>query len=169
LREYIEGRFGLRAPELTTEEFLIELVQKKPRRDPRIDHRPPAPGSAAAGQSIPREHQQLLRDFLERADLVKFAKYTPGREEIEGSFEASKRFIEGTIAAANVATATVPKSVGKGIVLKKPAAQPAMMSPTATDKNQTPIIKPTIRTGASLVTTLKPTGLMESSPISTTK
>jgi hypothetical protein len=90
LREYIEGRFGLRAPELTTEEFLIELVRKKP-----------AEPSPDGGRGIPREHQQLLRDFLERADLVKFAKYTPGREEIEGSFEASKRFIEGTIAPAS--------------------------------------------------------------------
>ena len=91
LREYIEGRFGLRAPELTTEEFLLELVRRKPGA---------APGDSLDGPGIPREHQQLLRDFLERADLVKFAKYTPGREEIEGSFEASKRFIEATIAAA---------------------------------------------------------------------
>jgi hypothetical protein len=94
LREYIEGRFGLRAPELTTEEFLIELIRKKPGEES-------APARTPDDGGIPRDHQPLLRDFLERADLVKFAKYTPGREEIEGSFEASKRFIEATIASGS--------------------------------------------------------------------
>ena len=89
LREYIEGRFGLRAPELTTEEFLETLAARSPL---------PSPGTGIpGGDEIPREHQRLLRDFLQRADLVKFAKYTPGREEIEESFESAKRFIEATL------------------------------------------------------------------------
>jgi hypothetical protein len=79
LREYIENRFGLRAAEHTTEEFLEELSR----------------GTGASGQ-IPREHQRLLREFLERADLVKFARYAPTRDEIESSFEAAKHFIEQT-------------------------------------------------------------------------
>src|SRR5262249_38413546 len=37
------------------------------------------------------------------------------------------------------------------------------------DRNQTPIISPRIRAGASLVTTLRPTGLTQSSPSSETK
>ena len=79
LREYIENRFGLRAPERTTEEFLGELSHEAGRAAP-----------------IPREHQRLLSEFLERSDLVKFAKYTPAKDEIESSFESAKRFIEST-------------------------------------------------------------------------
>jgi len=84
LREYIENRFGLRAPELTTEEFLEELARKPG-------------GQGPAGGEIPLEHQRLLREFLERADMVKFAKYLPDQKEIEASFEAAKRFIEATL------------------------------------------------------------------------
>ncbi len=102
LREYIEGRFALRAPELTTEEFLIELATRRARR-------PALPGAARAeapppaspdGREFPPEQQRLLREFLQRADLVKFAKHVPGKEEIEGSFESAKRFIEETFAAS---------------------------------------------------------------------
>ena len=52
--------------------------------------------------------------------------------------------------------ATAPNSVGSGVVLKKPAAQPASLLPSAFERNQTPIIRPTMRTGASFVTTLRP-------------
>ena len=61
-------------------------------------------------------------------------------------------------------TVTMAKSVLSGIVLKKPAAQPASLLPTEFERNQTPIIRPTMRTGASLVTALRPTGLRHSSP-----
>src|SRR5207302_10697299 len=64
-------------------------------------------------------------------------------------------------AAANAAADTEPKSLGSGIVLKKPAVQPAIMSPTAIDQNQTPIIRPTILAGARFVTTLSPTGIRD--------
>src|SRR5262249_50646260 len=47
--------------------------------------------------------------------------------------------------------------------------QPAILFPTAADRNHTPIIKPRIRAGASLVTTLRPTGLRLSSPSSSMK
>lgn len=57
----------------------------------------------------------LLRDFLERADLVKFAKYAPGKEEIEDSFEAAKRFIEATTPqVAPSPAAAVPAGAGGG-------------------------------------------------------
>src|SRR5262245_17049110 len=69
-----------------------------------------------------------------------------------------------TTAAANAIPATQPNSVGSGIELKKPAANPASLFPTALARNHTPIIKPTIRIGASLVTTLRPTGLKHISP-----
>jgi hypothetical protein len=75
VRRYLEDRFELRAPELTTEEFL-ESVQYAP--------------------DLSREHQGLLREFLRRADLVKFARFQPSNEEIDRSVEAARRFLEET-------------------------------------------------------------------------
>ena len=76
VRHYIEDRFGLRAPEQTTEEFLVAL---------------------ADAPQIRGDHQQLLRRFLRQADMVKFAKFMPGADETGGAVEAARRFIEQTI------------------------------------------------------------------------
>lgn len=78
VRTYIERRFGLRAPEQTTEEFL--------------------PTAAGSGLLSPA-HQQLLKDFLDYADLVKYAAYMPGVKDIENSFNAARRFINETVPA----------------------------------------------------------------------
>ena len=75
LRRYIENRFRLRAPERTTEEFLREIAQ---------------------ATIIEESHKTLLRDFLERADLVKFARLEPPRQEIEKSFDFARDFIQET-------------------------------------------------------------------------
>src|SRR4029079_13862913 len=79
--------------------------------------------------------------------------------------------IQGTITnstteAPSVTAATVPKRVAMGIAPRKPAAQQAILLPAAVAQTNTPIIKPTIRTGESFVTTLSPTGLRHSSPTS---
>lgn len=55
-RCYVEERFGLRAPEQTTEEFLSELA------------------THAEDTQLSDRHRELLRTFLTRADLVKFAR-----------------------------------------------------------------------------------------------
>ena len=75
VREYIERRFGLRAPERTTEEFLIDLSHS---------------------DSLGSDHKTLLASFLEKADMVKFARYAPGTDEITASFDAAKDFIAET-------------------------------------------------------------------------
>ena len=75
LRHYIENRFGLHAPERTTEEFLDEL-----RRD----------------DALSSDHRRLLEDFLGHCDLVKFAELKPGKPEIQKTFDACKRFISET-------------------------------------------------------------------------
>lgn len=74
-RRYLEDRFELRAPERTTEEFLIEV-------------------SESATLSLP--HQSLLRDFLRTADLVKFAHFAPSPTQIEGALDSIRRFLEET-------------------------------------------------------------------------
>ena len=75
VRHYLEDRFALRAPELTTEEFLQEA-----RR--------------AAGLSS--AHREQLSAFLERCDRVKFAGYRPDADESLATLAAARAFVEDT-------------------------------------------------------------------------
>jgi len=75
LRHYIEDRFGLTAPEQTTEEFLISLKESK---------------------GVIREYNSLLKTFLSGCDLVKFAEHQPATEDIQVMFDSCKAFISGT-------------------------------------------------------------------------
>ena len=75
IRHYIERAFALKAPEMTTEEFLNSL------RD---------------SASLSPEQKGLLKSFLNACDLVKFAKYLPPSSEIEAVFTAAKKFVEET-------------------------------------------------------------------------
>jgi len=75
LRRYIENRFGLRAPERTTEEFLEDL---------------------RGNESLNREYRALLADFLTHCDLVKFAEHRPVTGEIQKAFDSCKQFITAT-------------------------------------------------------------------------
>jgi len=72
LRTYIEGRFGLQAPEQTTEEFLNDLKSDSSFQD---------------------QHQSLLKNFLKHCDLVKFAEHTPQEEDVQKTFDSCKSFI----------------------------------------------------------------------------
>jgi hypothetical protein len=42
---------------------------------------------------FPPDEGRRLADFLESADLVKFAAFEPGREDVEESFRRAKVFI----------------------------------------------------------------------------
>ena len=75
IRHYIENRFGLCAPEQTTEEFLTGLE---------------------AAQEFPGTYKPLLKTFLNHCDLVKFAEYQPRAEDIQKTFDSCKAFIKGT-------------------------------------------------------------------------
>lgn len=75
LRHYIEHRFDLRAPERTTEEFLIELQWTDALSDSDKEH---------------------LGEFLKHCDLVKFARHEPTSEQIQRTFDLVKDFIEKT-------------------------------------------------------------------------
>ena len=80
LRSYIENRFGLKAPERTTEEFLSELTQ-----DVQIQ------------KALLGDHKRLLGEFLNQCDLVKFAKHEPSIEESGKTVIICREFIEATI------------------------------------------------------------------------
>lgn len=85
LRVYVEERFGLHAPERTTEEFFAEA-----RRLPALDATQVAE----------------LTEFLRHCDLVKFARYVPGDAEPMRVFGVAERFVETTRADRTVPTAT---------------------------------------------------------------
>jgi hypothetical protein len=75
LRVYLEERFGLRAPERTTEEFLVEA-----RRSPLLTV----------------EQGNELVAFLRQCDLVKFARVVPSDDAHLAAFATAERFVEAT-------------------------------------------------------------------------
>jgi len=85
IRRYLEDRFNLRSPELTTEEFL-SVASRSPDLNPGL--------------------RGLLGDFLTRADLVKFAGLLPSAEEIDESVSAARRFLEETRESDGSSTAS---------------------------------------------------------------
>ena len=76
VRAYVEGRFGLNATDLTTEEILAEVTDLRDLEEE------------------PREH---LRRFLLDTDRVKFADQPAGEAEVEATYEAALGFVEETL------------------------------------------------------------------------
>ena len=75
VRHYIENRFKLMAPERTTEEFLAEMT---------------------VTDRLTGVHKELVGNFLEHCDMVKFAAYGPDSREIENSFSSAKKLVDET-------------------------------------------------------------------------
>ncbi len=71
VRDYIEGAFGLRAPEQTTEEFLASLTNAKALTD----------------------HRQVLQPFLTAADEVKFARFDADETAMRRAFDTAESFV----------------------------------------------------------------------------
>jgi len=72
VRRYIERTTGVHAPEQTTEEFLRQISRQA---------------------TFSHDEGLRLKDFLEAADLVKFAAHQPAAEDVEESFRRAKVFI----------------------------------------------------------------------------
>jgi hypothetical protein len=75
IRWYLEERFEFRAPERTTEEFLYELQNTN---------------------LLSPEQKRSLGEFLQRCDLVKFAKYEPAEPELHDLHGSAVRLVEET-------------------------------------------------------------------------
>lgn len=75
LRRYIEDRFGLHAPERTTEEFLEE---------------------SRASAFLMEDDVRVLQRFMSHCDLVKFAAVIPSEREAGGIAGTIREFIERT-------------------------------------------------------------------------
>jgi len=72
LRNYLEFRFGLHAPEQTTREFINGLT---------------------GARSLSPTQKRLLQEFLKYCDLVKFAEHQPRFEDIESTIACYRYFI----------------------------------------------------------------------------
>ncbi len=79
VRTYLERRFSLRAPEMTTEEFLL---------------------TTARSGGLQPAHRGLLGEFLTESDLVKFARHVPTLADSERAYTAARRFVDETTAAS---------------------------------------------------------------------
>lgn len=75
IRHYLENRFLLKAPEMTTEEFLFYV------RD---------------YSQLIGSHKTLLKEFLLACDLVKFAKYIPSSGEMDEIFLSALKVVDQT-------------------------------------------------------------------------
>jgi hypothetical protein len=79
VRAYIERKFHLRAPEMTTEEFLTNLGRDR--------------------AALPYDAARL-REFLNACDLVKYAAVQPRPEDAEDAMRTARAFVHATAAAA---------------------------------------------------------------------
>ena len=76
IRTYIEERFNIRAPEMTTEEFM-ECVRRSP--------------------DLLAVQQDFLAQFLSFSDMVKFACYETRDGDRVEALATARRFVEGSI------------------------------------------------------------------------
>jgi len=88
IRQYVERRFDIAAPEKTTQEFLA---------------------AAREHSEVGAEHRHVLTDFLRAADMVKFAALRPADEDCRRGLFAARDFVRDTTAA--VAERPLPQEV----------------------------------------------------------
>jgi hypothetical protein len=87
LRGYLEASLGLRAPERTTEEFLLEVQ---------------------ASETLSAEQKHILGDFLVRCDLVKFARDEPAENDLRHLHAAAVRLVVETSPPSKLPPASAP-------------------------------------------------------------
>jgi hypothetical protein len=85
VRQYVEDTTGIRAPEQTTEEFLRDMRSRN---------------------VFPRERSARLAEFLEAADLVKYAGQRPEEGQIDQAVARAHEFVNATPSPAAMAGAS---------------------------------------------------------------
>ncbi len=91
MRGYIERRFDLQAPDMTTEEFLTTAGD-----DPRFP-------SATTTQ---------LETFLQACDLVKYARMQPDQAQADQLVQAAENFVETTYQRESTVSHVQPRAAG---------------------------------------------------------
>jgi hypothetical protein len=97
VRWYLEERFDFHAPERTTEEFLSEL---------------------RGTNLLTPDQKDTLVEFLNRCDLVKFARYEPGEAELRDLHASAVRLVAET--EPEPTTAPNPQSGPPNSALRTP-------------------------------------------------
>lgn len=113
VRTYLERRFGIAAPEQTTQEFL-----RAAGRHPEL----------AGG------HERTLAQFLRTADMVKFAAQRPAGTECGRALDAMRGFVR--------ATAPVEPEPGTASAADAPHGAPAPAATPAMPGSEPPVIAP---------------------------
>ena len=96
VRTYLEDGLQVRAPEMTTEEFLVAVTRVSSTPHSRSARRPPEGRGGDHPGRLPPAQQRLLGTFLAQADLVKFARHQPSLDESDAAYEAARRFVDAT-------------------------------------------------------------------------
>ncbi len=73
VRGYIEERFDVRAPEMTTEEFM-EAIRHS--------------------EKLTTDQRGFLKDFLNASDMVKFARFAPSGDDMRQVMALARTFVE---------------------------------------------------------------------------
>ena len=84
IRHYVEERFHVQAPKLTTEEFLRDLVEVQ--------------------DTMLEAHRALLGGFLQHCDLAKFAGWHYSMPDLEAMHASARSFVAQTAVATAMAT-----------------------------------------------------------------
>lgn len=108
IRRYLENRYDVRAPDLTTDEFLQLAADKS---------------------ELSREHQALLGEFLQQADIVKFAGIQASETDVNRSTDLARRFLEETRENAPDVEVSADEQGGeqsRGFVLTPPSTEPGL-------------------------------------------
>jgi hypothetical protein len=100
-RVYLEERFDFHAPERTTEEFLYELK---------------------GTHLLTRDQKESLGEFLNRCDLVKFAKYEPREPELRDLHASALRLVEETEPVPAPAPGTAADSAAQPARVPEPSS-----------------------------------------------
>lgn len=101
VRRYIELKFGLRAPEMTTGEFLRDLAVKR--------------------GALPYDRDSLGA-FLEACDIVKYAALVPGADDAAAAIQTAITFVRTTAEAARPDSVTNPDESSSVLVRATEAA-----------------------------------------------
>lgn len=75
VRHYLEHRFSVSAPEMTTDEFLLHLKTLP---------------------ALNQQQKESLKEFLTTSDLVKFARQGSSLEEMTTALNGARRLVEET-------------------------------------------------------------------------
>ncbi len=90
IRRYVEERFHVHAPNLTTEEFLRDLVE--------------------ARETVLAPRRALLGEFLQHCDLAKFAGWRYSLPDLEAMHASARTFVQQTAVDPAPATPSSPSA-----------------------------------------------------------